>query len=172
ALIMGAGPAPAAEPAPSFTPAQAFTSLEGTWEGTLAYRDYQSDNLETIPVAVDMEALPDGQTMVQRFDYSDPGFQVYITNLIAIEDGLLTGATARAGRAFETYEKRISVEEAASNTQWTAILSSEGSDDNRPAMIRETMVRDGDTVKITKEIDFLDDNTSEWEFRNVVSLAR
>ncbi|MEO1488900.1 MAG: hypothetical protein AAFR88_05620 [Pseudomonadota bacterium] len=187
ALVMTAVPAPAstglaatavatqatATSAPAKVSAiEAFVSLEGDWEGSLAYRDYQSDKMETIPVAVNMEALPDGQTLVQRFDYTDPGFQVYITNLITVTDSLLTGATARAGRAFETYEKTITVEQARDAENWTAVLSSEGEDDSRPAMIRETMKRTGDTMTITKDVDFLDDDAAVWEFRNRITLKQ
>ncbi|NQX93591.1 MAG: hypothetical protein HRT64_01445 [Erythrobacter sp.] len=89
--------------------------------------------MESIPVAVTMETQPDGETMVQRYDYTDPGFQVYVTNLITVRDGVLAGATARAGRAFETYEKAITVTAQSSSQQWTAVLDDEFTDDNRPA---------------------------------------
>jgi len=155
----------------SVTAGAAFLGLEGEWTGKLTYRDYQSQKLESIPVAVSMEALPDGQTMVQRYDYTDPGFQVYITNLIAVKDGLLTGATARAGRAFETYEKDISVTAAVDAASWTAVLTSEMQDDGRPSQVRETMVRDGASLKIVKEVDYLDDDKEDWIFRNEIVLS-
>ena len=177
ALALGASTTLLAEPLaaqnrmPAFTPTEAFTSLEGEWTGELTYRDYQSNKLESIPVDVAMETLPDGETMVQRYTYTDPGFQVYITSLIAVKDGLLTGATARAGRAFETYKKDIALSANTSKTDWTAVLTSEATDGDRPARVRETMVRDAGSLKVLKEVDFLDDDKDEWMLRNEITLA-
>lgn len=170
--VFTAGPAQATQESQSLSPASAFASLEGEWKGELRYRDYQSNRMESIPVTLDMEALPDGQTLIQRFDYTDPAFQVYITNLITIEGAVLTGATARAGRAFETYEKTIALSHSGTTDAWTIVMTSEALDDNRPAQIRETMVREGSEVTVTKEVDFLDDEAIQWEFRNVIELKR
>ena len=177
ALALGASTTLLAEPlaaqndTSAYTPAEAITSLDGDWTGKLTYRDYQSNKLESIPVDVAMETLPDGETMVQRYDYTDPGFQVYITSLIAVKDGLLTGASARAGRAFVTYYKDIALSAKTSNTSWTAVLTSEAIDGNRPARVRETMVRDEGSLKVLKEVDYLDDSKDEWMFRNEITLA-
>ncbi|MEM1197464.1 MAG: hypothetical protein AAGH57_15285 [Pseudomonadota bacterium] len=160
----------AALPEEPITPQEAFASLEGRWEGTLAYRDYGTKRLESIPVAVTMETQPDGETMVQRFDYTDPGYQVYVTNLITVKDGLLAGATARAGRAFETYEKDVVVTAQAMPQRWTLVLSDEFKDDGRPARMRETMRRAEGTLTILKEVDYLDDDKEEWVFRNEITL--
>lgn len=160
----------AALPDNPITPQEAFASLEGRWEGALAYRDYGTKRLESIPVAVNMETQPDGETMVQRFDYTDPGYQVYVTNLITVKDGLLAGATARAGRAFETYEKDAVVTAQAMSQQWTLVLSDEFKDDGRPARMRETMRRAEGTLTILKEVDYLDDDKEEWTFRNEITL--
>ncbi|MEL6414881.1 MAG: hypothetical protein AAGJ68_15845 [Pseudomonadota bacterium] len=163
----------AAAPLPTnpITPQEALTSLQGTWSGSLTYRDYGTQRLESIPVALAMEVQPDGQTIVQRFDYTDPGFQVYVTNLVTVKDGVLSGATARAGRAFETYEKTITVTRQAMSNQWTIILEDETSDDDRPARIRETMTRAQGTLKVLKEVDYLDDGQEEWIFRNEIILS-
>ncbi|MEM7703548.1 MAG: hypothetical protein AAF251_16540 [Pseudomonadota bacterium] len=162
----------AAAPLPTdpITPQEAFTSLEGAWSGALTYRDYSSQKLQSIPVALTMETQPDGETMVQRFDYTDPGFQVYITNLVTVKGGMLSGATARAGRSFETYEKTVAVTRQAMFDQWTIVLEDEASDDDRPARIRETMTRAQGTLKVLKEVDYLDDAKEEWIFRNEITL--
>ncbi|MEM9312408.1 MAG: hypothetical protein AAGA34_13280 [Pseudomonadota bacterium] len=158
-------------PEKPITTQEAVASLEGRWEGTLSYRDYGTKRLESIPVAVTMETQPDGETMVQRFDYTDPGYQVYVTNLITVKDGLLAGATARAGRAFETYEKTITVTAQTMPNQWTVVLDDEFTDDGRPARVRETMRRAEGTLKILKEVDYLDDDKEEWLFRNEIRLS-
>jgi len=163
--------AAAALPANPITPQEAFASLEGAWTGTLTYRDYSTKRLTNIPVALTTEAQPDGETLVQRFDYTDPGFQVYVTNLITVKDGVLAGATARAGRAFETYEKSVTVTQQTLPNQWTLVLDDEFSDDNRPARIRETMTRSEGTLTVVKEVDYLDDESEEWIFRNKITLS-
>ena len=48
----------------------------------------------------------------------------------------------------------------------------QGEDDNRPATLRLTTVRDGDRVETLKEVDFLDDDKSEWLTRNRTRLTR
>jgi len=163
--------AAAALPANPITPQEAFASLEGAWTGTLSYRDYGTKNLTRIPVALSMEAQPDGETLVQRFNFTDPGFQVYATNLITVKDGVLAGATARAGRAFETYEKSATVTRQVLPNQWTVVLDGETTDGNRPARVRETMVRAEGTLSVLKEVDYLDDDKKEWIFRNEITLA-
>ncbi|MEO0688890.1 MAG: hypothetical protein AAFY51_01190 [Pseudomonadota bacterium] len=179
AMLLQAAPAVSSEttsqasatPIEDFSAEDAFISLAGKWSGELQYRDYQSDELESITVAVTMEALPDGETIIQRYDYSDPGFQVYITSLITVKDDVLAGATARAGRAFETYEKAIAVTRQASPTDWGIVLTDESNDDNRPARIRETMTRHQSVLTVLKEVDYLDDDKEEWEFRNQITLT-
>ena len=167
---------PAAQQGASATaptePAKILTSLAGSWDGALQYRDYRTQNLEEIPVRADMELLPDNETMVQRFTYTDPGFLVYSTNLVAVKDDLITGATARAGRAFETYEQKVEVNSISDDRNWTITLRRTGTDDGRPAAIRELMVREGGTLTITKEFDFLDDEGENWEFRNRLMLTQ
>jgi hypothetical protein len=52
------------------------------------------------------------------------------------------------------------------------IEETKSEDDNRPAMLRLTTVREGDRVQTLKEVDFLDDAKSEWMSRNRVTLIR
>ena len=54
--------------------------------------------------------------------------------------------------------------------QWTIILENEASDDDRPARIRETMTRAQGTLKVLKEVDFLDDDKEQWIYRNEITL--
>ena len=61
---------------------------------------------------------------------------------------------------------------AADATHWTMVEETKGQDDNRPAMLRLTTVRTGDTVETLKQVDFLDDNKAEWLSRNRTKLTR
>lgn len=152
--------------------ASAIATLEGDWEGQLEYRDYQSDQLQAIPMVVEFESVPDGITFIQRAAFSDPGFQVYITSLLSVGEDRVTQANSRAGREPESYELGARISEAVAMDDWSLTFTRIGLDDNRPASIRETMQRDGTQLTITKEVDFLDDDGAEWEFRNRVNLTQ
>ena len=154
------------------SPANAYSSLEGKWQGQLEYRDYRSGELQAIPMCVMFENVPDGTTFIQRAEFTDPGVQVYITSLLSLGENSVSQATSRAGQDFSSFELQARLVGAASQTQWTLSTTRIGSDDNRPASIRETMQRNGTELTITKEVDFLDDDLSEWTFRNRVSLSR
>lgn len=153
------------------TPAQAFAALEGNWQGQLEYRDYQSNNMEAIPLKVDFDTVPDNTTFVQRSEFTDPGFPVRITTLVNVEGAAVNSAISRAGRPFESYAQTARLTDASGADSWAMTLTRVGQDDNRPAAIRELMVRDGDSFSITKEVDFLDDDANEWVFRNRVTLS-
>lgn len=173
ALLLLAQPVPATTaPITPPTPAEVFASLDGNWEGVIEYRDYQSDTLQSIPMRANMESRPDGVTMVQRFSFSDPRAAVYATNLIAFGGDTLSGAAARAGRPFETYQQKVTVTSSEAKDRWSLIMAQEGMDDNRPASIRETVIRIEGQMIITKEVDFLDDNKQQWDFRNRVTLNK
>ena len=150
----------------------ALSTMAGEWTGKLEYRDYRSNDLAAIPMRADIEIVPDGVTMIQRLRFSDPGVEVYTTNIVSINGTTISTAASRAGRAFECYEQTARLVEAGSDHSWTISTSQIGRDDNRPAAIRETTKLRGNQLTITKEIDFLDDNETRWEFRNRVTLDR
>ena len=52
------------------------------------------------------------------------------------------------------------------------VFDSEGQDDDRPAHLRLTLTRTGAHYDTLKEVDFSDDNRTEWVVRNKSSLAR
>ena len=47
-----------------------------------------------------------------------------------------------------------------------------GKDDNRPAILRLTTTRDGNKIETVKQVDFQDDDKSEWLTRNRTRLKR
>lgn len=151
--------------------AEAFTALEGIWQGQLEYRDYQSDTLQAIPLRVEFDTIPDNTTFLQRSVFTDPGFPVLITTMVNVEGETVSVANSRAGRPFESYAQTARLTNGAVARNWTMTLTRIDQDDNRPAAIREVMVRDGDILTVTKEVDFLDDDAAEWMFRNRVTLS-
>ena len=166
-------PAHAAVPPPS--PAALDAGLAGKWQGALGYRDYQSNRLEEIPVATEIRALPDGVTVVRISAFNDgpKAGTVYITS-VGLHDAAtsqVTSATFRKGRAVETETETLAVDAFADATHWTLRSEAEASDDNKPARLRVTTVRDGDTLVATKDVRPLDGG-GEWQFRNRTRLKR
>ncbi|NQZ47171.1 MAG: hypothetical protein HRT63_06560 [Erythrobacter sp.] len=151
--------------------AEAFAALEGNWQGQLEYRDYQTDRMQAIPLSVEFDTIPDETTFVQRSNFTDPGFPVRITTLVNAVGETVNVANSRAGREFETYAQTARITDALDGDNWTMTLFRIDKDDNRPAAIREVMIRNQGSLTITKEVDFLDDDVAEWTFRNRVTLA-
>ncbi len=149
----------------------AFSALEGEWQGQLEYHDYQSDTLQVIPLRVEFDTIPDDTTFIQRSVFTDPAFPVRITTMVNVEGETVSVANSRAGRPFESYANSARLTGATSADNWSMTLTRIDEDDNRPAAIRELMVRNGDMLTVTKEVDFLDDDTAEWMFRNRVTLS-
>ena len=57
--------------------------LTGHWSGALQYRDYQSDQLTSLPVATEIRVLTDGATEIEvsAFDDGPKSGTVFITTV-------------------------------------------------------------------------------------------
>lgn len=163
-----------AQEAAETTLAEARASLDGEWRGELQYRDYQSDQWIGIPVSVSVEMMGDGVTLVRQASFDEgPGRgTVFITNVNMLSPD---GATEyvgnyRADRPAEQGAFAVALVSASDAENWVMTASQEGYDDNRPARIRETTTRAGDSVITLKQVDFLDDEGEEWLSRNRIVL--
>jgi len=175
-LLAGAGPASAQEPAAPLTLAQARLSLAGQWRGELQYRDYQSNEWVGIPVSVTVEPVGDGVTLLRRavFDDGPKRGAVYITSLEMLgRDGVTEYATSfRAGSTPDIDTYTLTLADARDSVHWTIVATANGSDDDRPARLRETTTRNGDGLTTLKEVDFTDDAGEAWLQRNRTVLTR
>ncbi|WP_310531124.1 hypothetical protein [Novosphingobium sp.] len=156
--------------ATSLTVAQARASLAGTWSAELQYRDYQSGKWEGIPFTTTIAMVADGVTQIRTSAYDDgPKVgTVWITTVAMLgKDGVTEYAgTYRAGRPAEHETSRLRIASGTDSAHWVLVSETDGTDDDRPARIRETTTRDGGTVTSLKEVDFKDDATEEWLSRN------
>lgn len=158
------------------TLAEAVASEVGEWTGKLEYRDYQADRWFGLPVRVAVRDGGDGVTQIRVADFDD-GPRVGIVRITTVTmlgaDGASGYAVSfRKGQEPELGRASLRLAEARDATHWTLIAESEASDDDRPARIRETTVRDGDTLTSLKEVDFTDDEADEWLVRNRTVLTR
>jgi hypothetical protein len=157
--------------------AAARQSMVGQWEGTLEYRDYTADQWFGIPVKTAIEDQGDGATIIRKSDFDD-GPKIGIIRITSVElydpeKATVTTGTFRKGRAAELSTLSVRISGTPSDaTHWTMIEETDATDDNRPARLRLTTVRNGDSVETMKEVDFLDDKTEEWLKRNRTRLTR
>ncbi len=176
ALLTAAVPAAAQDAAPAITPTEARASTAGSWAGQLQYLDYSSGEWQGIPVTVTVTVEGDGNTLSRRaaFDDGPRVGLVYITSLSMLaKDGATEYTTAfRAGRTPELSAHTLTLTAAADAEHWTMLAVRDGTDDDRPARIRETTTRDGASLVTLKEVDFLDEPGEQWFSRNRTVLER
>lgn len=157
--------------------AAARASLDGTWQGKLEYLDYGANKWFGIPVKTKVEDQGDGATTIRRSDFDDGptvgNVRITTVELFDAAKGALAVGTFRKGREAEISLYTVRLEGAAKDaTHWTMFEEVKAQDDDRPAMLRLTTVRDGDSLETLKQVDFLDDDKSEWITRNRTRLVR
>jgi hypothetical protein len=157
--------------------AAARASMTGKWEGSLEYLDYSANKWFGIPVKTQVEDQGDGATMIRKSDFDD-GPKVGTVRITSVElfdtaAATVTSGTFRKGRAVDVSTYKVRLEGAPTKlNQWVLVEEVLGKDDNRPAFLRLTTTRDGDTMETIKQIDFQDDDKSEWITRNRTRLKR
>ena len=176
-LILAAAAAPAfAQPA-SVDIAAARTAMTGTWSGKLEYLDYGANKWFGIPVKTQIEDQGDGVTMIRKSDFDD-GPKVGNVRITTIElfdpaAATVTAGTYRKGRSVDIFTYAVRFDGTpADATHWTMVEEALGKDDDRPAILRLTTTRDGDSIETVKQIDFQDDDKAEWITRNRTRLSR
>ena len=176
-LAAAALAAPAPAPAAPLTVATARQSLVGRWTGSLDYRDYQADKWFGLPVKVEVRDGGDGVTLIRTADFDDGPTtgNVRITTVSILDGASETSATFRKGRKTELATAALVLLPAPASrdsTHWTLTETEAATDDDRPATLRLTTVRDGDKLVTLKEVDFTDDQAVSWLVRNRTILQR
>lgn len=165
-----------AQPAPVDI-AAARAALTGTWAGKLEYLDYTAKKWFGIPVSTQIEDQGDGATIIRKSDFDD-GPKVGNVRITTIElldpaAATVTAGTYRKGRSVDIFTYAVRFDGTpADATHWTMVEEALGKDDDRPAMLRLTTTRDGDSIETLKQIDFQDDDKAEWITRNRTRLSR
>jgi hypothetical protein len=160
---------------PTITVAEARASLAGNWDGSLEYLDYTANKWFGIPVKTIIEEQGDGATTIRKSDFDD-GPKVGIVRITSVElfdpaKATLSVGTFRKGQVADIIRYTVRLEGAASDaTHWTMVEETLATDDSRPALLRITTTRNGDSVEALKQVDFQDDNKVEWLSRNRTRL--
>lgn len=166
----------AATQPPAVDLAAARASQVGSWTGKLEYRDYQADKWFGLPVAATISDGGDGVTQIRVADFDDGprvgNVRITSVSMLGTDGATEHTATFRKGREPELDKAQLTLSEAVDATHWTIRSEETGTDDDRPARIRVTTTRAGDTMTSLKEVDFTDDAKDEWIQRNRQTLTR
>ena len=173
--VQPAAPIPTPRTVAPLTVAGARQSLVGQWRGKLEYRDYQADKWFGLPVEVSVRDGGDGVTLIRTADFDDGPTTgiVRITSVSMLDGAAETTATFRKARKPELSTFILALAPASKDaTHWTLIETATATDNDRPATLRLTTVRDGEKMVTLKEVDFTDDTKTEWLVRNRTTLER
>jgi hypothetical protein len=155
--------------------AAARSSLVGRWQGKLEYRDYQADKWFGLPVKVEVRDGGDSVTLIRTADYDDGpktgNVRITTVSMLAADGTHESSATFRKGKTVEVETSALQLTSARDAAHWTLVETVTATDDDRPATIRLTTTRDGDSLVTLKEVDFTDDAKTEWLARNRTTLT-
>lgn len=164
----------------------------GHWQGKLEYRDYQADRWYALPFTTNITDGGDGVTQIRTADFDDGPKSAPKAKIVRIttvtmlgKDGTTMYAVSfRKGDLPEVSTSTMALDPASTDARhWTVIETERGRDDNRPAEIRITSRRDGDTQTSLKEVRFTDGNAVDkkvdtqskaaagWIVRNRMTLT-
>lgn len=155
---------------PSLSTSRRCAGLAGEWQGKLEYRDYQADRWFGLPVRLTQELVADGVTLIAKAEYDDgpKSGTVRITSvsMFVPATNIQYSSSFRAGRPAELSSATVRLVGAVDDAHWTMVEETIATDADRPAKLRETIVRDGARLTTLKEVDFLDDAGETWLTRN------
>ena len=146
----------------------ALNSLEGEWSGVLIYRDYRTDRRVTLPHSRTVSVAPDGSYAQSDLVFTDPGYQVYSSELVTLTGTRVHMAYASGGEINLSVAEIESFEATA--TGWTATLTGPTLDAGQQVEARYTYVIDGSTMSIEKAVRANDEDA--FLFRNGVEMTR
>jgi hypothetical protein len=157
--------------------AVARASLNGEWTGTLEYLDYSANKWFGIPVKTQIEDQGDKATIIRRSDFDDGptvgNVRITTVELFDAAANTVTTGSFRKGRNVDIDIYNVRMEGVAQDPmRWVMVEEVLGKDNNRPALLRYTTTRNGDSIETLKQVDFQDDETSEWMTRNRTRMTR
>jgi hypothetical protein len=135
-------------PRPGPTGPQAFQALVGRWEGTLEYADYQPPHGRVVlPTLLEVTPSDTGGLRL-AFTFDDgPGKTVHSTDRIDFEADGRTLAWGDEGKPPSARPRFTSVTAGRQ-----VVAQTEGSDDDAPATLRETLEVEPGRFTLLKEV--------------------
>lgn len=154
-----------------------LSQTAGRWQGELAYRDYQSNSWQALPVTVTIAAQPDQVTTIRTAQYDDgPKTGIVTITTVTLVDpatSTLNYASFRRSRAPDSGSAKIvEVVPGVDAAHWTMVTTERRGDGNDVAQVRETTTRTDDTMTTLKEVNPEADKKDVWLPRNRTVLRR
>lgn len=161
-VVAGACLLLAAQSAPLTMTAADFQPLVGSWQGTLTYTDYSDDKRQvTLPTTIVItRAKRPGVRLAYTYVEPDGSREENITEMLA--------AKTPGRLAFDG--EWLIVEKAVTPSTLSLIVEGEGRDNNRRALMRESIRVTADSLIHTKLVRY--DGTANFFQRNRYALAR
>ncbi len=157
------------------TPAALEAGLAGTWMGTLAYRDYQSDKMVELPMRAEYRALDDGATVLNIATYDDgpqTGAVIITTvELFNTKVSTVDNIAVRKGKPIDRETDKVSLAAYTDPLHWTIQYDHDGTDGKLRAHIRTTETRDGDAFSIEEDVVPILGAKKDWKMRNITHLT-
>lgn len=121
--------------------------LAGPWNGTLDYRDFQSDRRVVLPTM--LEAAGDGDEVRFAFTFDDgPGKTVHSTQTWKIRDG---ARTLISGDGEDREEMKLIERRGGDDaTELTLVAEGRGQEDKLPVEVRTVLIRRGAVLSISR----------------------
>ncbi len=136
--------------------------LIGEWTGALEYLDYQ-DNTSRVSLPTNLSVQPRKETLKLRYAYVEPNGKI-----VRGKDQV-TFSDEKVKWGGEEWEIQ-SVEGNSVAEGWEMVLIRKGMDDNRPAILRQTIRRKNDELTVLKEVQYEEANA--FSFRNVYRFGK
>lgn len=141
-----------------------FSQLEGEWSGTLTYTDF-SDDLSTSTLICSMNAEWEKNKGIISIGFEEPNGKVYYDKAkIKIYDD---------DKSVKFDGVLYSIDEFTNDTSmdnWKLILTTIGKDNRRSALIKQSIVLEGERLSLIKEIKY--DGTDEFFTRNIYNFKK
>jgi hypothetical protein len=136
--------------------------LIGEWTGALEYLDYQ-DNTSRVSLPTDLSIQPKKETLRLRYAYVEPNGKI-----VRGKDQV-TYSDEKVKWGGEEWEIQ-SVEGKSVAEGWEMVLIRNGRDDDRPAILRQTIRRKNDELTVLKEVQY--EGADTFSFRNVYRFGK
>lgn len=145
-------------------------SIDGRWEGVLAYRDSQSD--ERVELAMRCEAAASAvlPVLTRRLEFVEP------SGAVVVDEGLMTLREATCTESdlvgADTQRYRVASMRFDDAYDWAVVFEGEGEDGDVPSAVRIEQEMKGGTLIRTKLVRALAEPDGAWRFRNEMRLER
>ena len=153
-----------------------LSETQGHWQGNMQYREGLSDNWINVPAEMEISIAGDGVTLIRQLEYHrTPGSEPdYMTSLEMLDESQtgIAFTELHAGAEPTVARQRISQGQLSDPHNWMYVYFVDGTDGERPVMKRVTVIRDEDTLASVTEVDFTDEDGTNWQQSSRTSFTR